>query len=268
MKMISIRAFPLLVLFGMVLNLCPMTRQDSQGNAQSIPKASLSTPQGAEAAKSTFEGLREPVSTGNVQCDQNWLSTRSADLISPAGVRASVELRGKTLVGKTADDNRCETTWILHLAGQGIPQSIAMDTRDDEFYYEHIFEMNGWSKDGRLLLMSQIVAAGDWDQTTPVVYDTQNHKMWLVELAPLFEKFTNKDCPVYFRPMGFTGSSRVLLSVGSFDESDLAPGEKPCFQNSRWELDYAQKSVTMVPSAATFERFGTVSGKSSSPARE
>ena len=221
-----------------------------------------------ETPKSTPAQLREPVSTGNVQCDQNWLSTRSADLISPAGVLASVELRGKTLVGKSVDDNRCETTWILHLTSQGTSQTIVVDTRDDELYSEQIFEMNGWSKDGRLLLMSQIVAAGDWDQTTPVVYDIQNRKMWLTELAPLFEKYTSKDCPVYFRPMGFTTSHKVLLSVGSFDESDPNPGEKPCFQNSRWTFDYIQKRITKASSTGAFESFGKVSGKSSSPARE
>jgi hypothetical protein len=94
------------------------------------------------------------------------LSSRSAELISPVGIRASFERRGKTLVGKTSDDNRCETTWILHLADQGPPQTLLVDTRDDEWYYEQIFEMNGWSKDGTRLLMSQIVAAGDWDENT------------------------------------------------------------------------------------------------------
>ena len=258
----------LLAAFGVALSLRPLNLPDSQGNGQGILKASLSSRQSAKVAKPTPDRLPEPVSTGNVQCDQNWLSTRSADLISTAGVRASVEVRGKTLFGKTADDNRCETTWILHLTGPGLPETIVVDIRDDEWYYEHIFEMNGWSKDGSLLLMSQIEAAGDWDQTTPIVYDTQNHRTWLVELAALFEKFVNKDCSVYFRPMGFTSSGGVLLSVASFDETDPELGQKPCFQNSRWELNYTQKGVTKVQSDTAFESFGTVTGKSSSPARD
>lgn len=260
----------LLAAFGLTLDLRSLTLPDSQGNGQSIPKASLSTRQSAEVAKLASGGLREPVSTGNVQCDQNWLSTRSADLISPSGVTASVELRGKMRVGKTTDDNRCETTWILHLAGKGTSQTIVIDTRDDELYYEHIFEMAGWSKDGSLLLMSQIQTAGDWDETTPVIYDIQNHRMWRIELALLFDKFAPKDCPVYFRTMGFTSSGKIMLGVGSLDQSDPspAPGEKPCFQDSLWELDYIQKRVTRVSDSAAYESFGTLAGKRSSPSRE
>jgi hypothetical protein len=268
MKLSSTPALLLIASFGIALNLLPLSRREMRGNGQTIPKASLTAGQSTEVARSISEGLREPVSTGNVQCDQNWLSSRSAELISPAGVRASVELRGKTLAGKTTEDNRCETTWILHLTDQGPPQVFVVDTRDDEWYYEHIFEMNAWSKDGTLLLMSQIEAAGDWDQTTPVIYNIQDHRMWLIELAPLFDNFTPKDCSLYFRPLGFTSSGKVLLNVGSLNESDLEPGEKPCFQNSRWELAYTQKRVSKVSSAASFERFGTVAGKGSSPAQD
>ena len=268
MRISPVRVLLLLTSFGMTLNLLPQDGPDSKAKVQSATDTHRTTRQGGEAPKLSLARLREPVSTGNVQCDQNWLSTRSADLISPAGVRASVELRGATLFGKTADDNRCETTWILHISGQGSPHDITVDTRDDEWYYEHIFEMNGWSKDGTLLLMSQIEAAGDWDQTTPVIYNIQDHRMWLIELAPLFDNFTPKDCSLYFRPMGFTKSGKIMLDVGSLDESDSEPGEKPCFQNSLWALDYTAKSVTKVLKTAAFESFGTVSGKSSSPARD
>jgi hypothetical protein len=268
MKMRSTSSLLLLTAFGVALDLRSVALPDSQGNGHSIPKVSLSTRQSAEVAKPASGGLREPVSTGNVRCDENWLSTRSADLISPSGVTASVELRGKMLVGKTTDDNRCKTTWILHLVGKGTSQTIIIDTRDDELYYEHIFEMDGWSKNGSLLLMSQIQTAGDWDETTPVVYDIQNQRMWRTELAPLFDKFTPKDCPVYFRTMGFASSGKIMLDVGSLDQSDPSPGEKPCFQNSLWELDYTQKRVTRVSESAAFESFGTLSGKRSSPSRE
>src|SRR6266852_1085883 len=132
MKIEPIRDLLLLTSLGMALNLLPQDGPDSKAKVHSTTNAHPATRQGGETPKSSLARLREPVSTGNVQCDQNWFSTRSADLISPAGVRASVELSGKTLVGKTADDNRCETTWILHLSGQGSPQDIAVDTRDDE----------------------------------------------------------------------------------------------------------------------------------------
>jgi len=230
--------------------------------------ASLSTRENAQVANPPSRGLREPVSTGNIQCDRNWLSTRSANLISPSGITASVELRGKMLVGKTTDDSRCETTWILHLAGKGTSQTIVLDTRDDELCYEHVFEMDGWSRNGSLLLLSQILTAGDWDETTPLVYDIQNHRIWRIELAPLFDKFAPKDCPVYFRAMGFTSPGKIMLDVGSLDQNDPSPGEKPCFQNSVWELDYTQKRVAKVSDDHTFESFGTVSGKRSSPSRE
>jgi hypothetical protein len=156
----------LIASFGVALNLLPLSRREMHGNGQGIPNLRLTATQDTEVTKSTSQSLREPVSTGNVECDQSWLSSRSAELISPVGIRASVERRGKTLVGKTSDDNRCETTWILHLADQGPPQTLLVGTRDDEWYYEQIFEMNGWSKDGTRLLMSQIVAAGDWDENT------------------------------------------------------------------------------------------------------
>jgi hypothetical protein len=91
--------------------------------------------------------------------------------------------------------------------------------------------MNGWSKDGSLLLMSQIEAAGDWDQTTPVIYDIKNHEARLIVLSPLFEEFTPGNCPIFFRSLGFTRSGKVLLNVGSLNESELEPGEKSCFQN-------------------------------------
>lgn len=264
----STLAFLLVATLGIVLNLFPSGHLESNGNDRSMPEVSIITSQSGEVAKPTPHALREPVSTGNVQCDQNWLSSQSAELISPAGIRASVELRGKTLAGRTIDDNRCETTWILHLMDDGSPQTFVVDMRDDDWYSEEIFEMNGWSKDGKLLLMSQIVAAGDWDETTPIVYDVKDRLTRIVVLSPLFDEFVPENCSIFFRPLGFTSSGKVLLNVGSLNESDLEPGEKSCFENSRWELDYTQKRVIKVLSAATFERFGTVSGKSSSSTRD
>jgi hypothetical protein len=98
----------LIGLFGIAMKVFPGNRPDLSGEGQNIVSMGFTAHQDAKIAKSAPEALREPLSTGNVQCDQNWLSTRSAELISPSGVRASVEVRGKTLFGKATDDNRCE----------------------------------------------------------------------------------------------------------------------------------------------------------------
>ena len=134
--------------------------------------------------------LKESVSTGNVQCDQNWLSSTSATLASPRGDAASLALRGQILRGKSSDDNRCLTTWSLNINTADSVETIVVGKRDDEWYCEHLFEMNGWSKDGKLLLMSMITDAGDWDETIPIVFDVRTRQVHRIELAPLFSKVT------------------------------------------------------------------------------
>lgn len=86
----------------------------------------------------------------------------------------SVELNGKSILGETKDDNRCVTTWTVHVIRKDSAEEIVADTRLDDWYDEHYFEINGWSRAGRFLLMSIMTDAGDCDETIPVIYDMEN----------------------------------------------------------------------------------------------
>ena len=56
-----------------------------------------------------------------------------------------------------------------------------------EWAQENSFEINAWSNDGKMVLASQIEAQGDWDETTPVIFDFSTNQHWRVELYPLFK---------------------------------------------------------------------------------
>jgi len=204
--------------------------------------------------------MQEPASTSNVQCDQSWLRGESETVSSSTGTRAYVELNGKTLVGKSKDDNRCYTKWILHISSPGskIWSDIVVQKKDQEWYYEHEFDIIGWSADGSHLLLAIVSDAGDWDETIPVIYDVLQKKFWVVELDPLFRPDVKKDCLLYFRPLGFTDNLEVGLEVGALDQDDLPEGQKPCFATSRWSLNFSKPSVHQLSIGVPLQHYGLV----------
>jgi hypothetical protein len=166
---------------------------------------------------------------------------------SNRGFAAAVELRVK-IVG-AEKQRHCTTSWILHVRRQnGQPESITVAEREDapednEWVQENSFEVNAWSSDGSILLASQIEAQGDWDETTPIVYDFNTGQHWSPQLYPLFKKFIHADCHVVYRPLGFAQDGRVLISAMSTDE-DREPGTKACFGDSRWYLDFRNNAIS------------------------
>jgi hypothetical protein len=202
--------------------------------------------------------LRQPVSTDVVECDADPGPRQSAVVVSPRGERASVELRGENIPGISKDDDRCRTQWILHITVDGKPRAMYVATQEDGPDVEHYFEIIGWSRDGSLLLMSMISAAGDWDYTGPVIYDTEGQRIWRSDLAEVFDQITPSNCSLYFRPLGFDSNERILIDVSPLDADDLAEGEKPCFEASRWRFDFLRESVEPVSADASIEKFGIV----------
>ena len=166
---------------------------------------------------------------------------------SKVGFSAAVELR-VSVVGKDKQ-RHCTTSWILHVRGQdGQPRSVSVGERDDvpednEWVQENSFEIIAWSPDGSMLLASEIEAQGDWDETTPVIYDFNSSHHWHVQLHPLFKKLIGPDCYVVYRPLGFAQDGRVLLSAMSTDD-DREPGTKPCFVTSQWYLDFRRNTIS------------------------
>jgi hypothetical protein len=181
-------------------------------------------------------------------------------VVSPAGFEARASLQAKAAAGKSDDNQRCVTIWTVMVSRRGAPwRRVFHDQRDDD--YEFSFEINGWSEDGKLLLLSMIAMAGDWDETTPVVYDAEKNKSYEIPLTPLFDHVTPKHCVLYFRPLGFSASHQVLLDVGPLNSDDLPPGQKPCFAESQWALDYVQKRVKRVATDSEPQKFGSVAGE-------
>jgi hypothetical protein len=168
---------------------------------------------------------------------------------SQRGFSAAVELR-VSLAGEDKQQ-RCTTSWILHVRKpNGQARSITVADRqdspeDNEWVQENSFEINAWSSDGSMLLASQVEAQGDWDETTPIVYDFNSGQHWHRQLQPLFEKFVRPDCNVIYRPLRFAEDGRVLISAMSTDE-DREPGTKPCFRSSRWYLDFRSNALSRV----------------------
>lgn len=168
---------------------------------------------------------------------------------SNAGFAAAVELRLK--VTGTDKQRRCTTSWVLHIRDENKqPKSITIAEREDrpednEWTQENSFEINAWSRDGKSVLISQIEAQGDWDETTPIIYDFQSDKQWRIELNPLFKKLIPADCYVVYRPIRFADDERVLISASSTD-TDREPGTTPCFEDSLWQLDFRRSSIARV----------------------
>jgi hypothetical protein len=208
--------------------------------------------------KSAVPQMQKPVGTSNVQCDQSWLHGESNTVSSNTGARAYVELTGKTLVGKTQDDNRCYTTWTLHISSPGSKtwNAIVVHKKDEEWYFEHDFEIIGWSVDGKRLLLAIMSAAGDGDETIPVIYDVGNKKFWVVNLHPLFKQYEGETCTLYFRPLGFTSEGDIGLDLGALDQDDLPEGQKPCFATSRWSLTFPTSSVHQLANSVPLQHYG------------
>ena len=79
---------------------------------------------------------------------------------SKAGFSAASELRAR-VTGK-GSQRHCLTSWILHLRRQNSQdRTLMVAQRDDvpednEWMQENIFEIEAWSKDGKMVLISQI----------------------------------------------------------------------------------------------------------------
>ena len=166
---------------------------------------------------------------------------------SKAGFSAAVELRVRvTGIGK---QRRCVTSWLLHVRdGSGKPRRIAVAEREDvpednEWAQENSFEINAWSNDRRVLLMSEVQVLGDGDETTPIIYDFVHQTRWRIELQPLFEEFIPADCYVVYRALRFADDGKVLIEAMSTDD-DREEGTKACFPDSRWRLDFRNRRIS------------------------
>ncbi len=164
---------------------------------------------------------------------------------SKTGYSAAVELRTK--ITGAGSERRCATSWRLHVrVKEGPERSITVAEREDRpgdnEWIQNTFEINAWSKDGNLLLTSQIEAQGDWDETTPIVFDFNSNSFHRAELYPLFKKFIRSGCFVLYRPLGFTRAGRVLISAVSTD-GDREGRTKACFPETLWEVDMSHGTV-------------------------
>jgi hypothetical protein len=178
-----------------------------------------------------------------VTCENAGANT-SESVKSSLGFVASVEV--KATIHGAGKNKVCLTSWTLRVRDTNTPlASIEVESREDrpednEWSNENSFNVIGWSPDGARLLASTVAAAGDWDETTPVVYDFQRRKWWRVDLAPLFQKLVPHDCLVYFRPVGFTPTGKVAIFVDSFEH------DRPCFRASHWTLDYEKQTIQSI----------------------
>jgi len=171
---------------------------------------------------------------------------------SATGVSAAVELR--VAVTGSGNHRRCVTSWNLHVRGKDRKQlTVTVAERedhpgDDEWVQENSFEMEAWSRDGKMLLLSQIESQGDWDETTPITFDFDSGSFRRVELHSLFKKRIPPDCYVVYRALRFSNDGRVLISAVSTDD-DRESGTKPCFAESLWKLNAQDSSIVPVSSS-------------------
>lgn len=178
-----------------------------------------------------------------VSCEYPGANT-STSVKSRHGYTARLEV--KAVRHGKGKEQRCLTSWILRVsAPDGSSAPIEIQSSEDkpdsnEWIYENSFELIGWSQDGVRVLAATVTAGGDWDETTPVVYDFQQHKWWRVELAPVFRSVVPQDCAVDFRPSGFISNDEVLILAGPFDD------ETQCFKKSHWALNYAKRAVRKI----------------------
>lgn len=203
---------------------------------------------------STF-AAQEPkplADAGIVTCDHPEAGGMSQWLTSRADFSAAVELRA--VITGTGDQRHCITSWNLHVRGNGLTEKvIEVGQRDDhpddnEWIEENSFDLDAWSPDGTMVLVSQIEAQGDWDETTPIIFDFRSGQHWRTELYPVFKKRIPKDCYVVYRALGFSKDGSVLISAMSTDD-DREPGTRACFPESLWKLDFRSDAITRAPSS-------------------
>jgi hypothetical protein len=187
---------------------------------------------------------------GTVTCDYSPpAGSRSQWVKSSAGFSAAVELQ--TAIIELGSHRRCVTSWKLHVRGKGgNEQVITVGQRDDtpddtEWVQENSFQIDGWSKDGNIVVTSQIQAQGDWDETTPILFDFTTKRYSRVELFPLFKEMIPADCNVVYRVLGVSDNRTVLISAFSTDD-DRDSGTPQCFAESRWRLDSRNRTVSRV----------------------
>lgn len=198
------------------------------------------------ATAQSAKNAKPLVSASAVTCEDAG-ENYSKPVKSRVGFTASVEVKA-VREGK-GKERRCITSWILRASGpQMASTSTAVQTREDkpsdnEWGYENGFDVIGWSKDGVRLLTAAVQAGGDWDETTPIVYDFQTHKSWRVDGASIFSKVVPKDCLVYFRPVRFAPTGEVVILVAPFED------DARCFVKSLWSLDYERQTVQKIRDA-------------------
>jgi hypothetical protein len=189
---------------------------------------------------------------GTVTCDDHAPAGSLKWVTSRAGNAAAVEVL--VAITGTGDSRHCITDWKLHVRDKdGKGRTVPVDQRDDtpedsEWVQENSFEVDAWSNDGTMVLASQIEAQGDWDETTPIVFDFKTNAYKRVELLPLFKKLIPSGCNVVYQALGFSDDGQVLISAMSTDLEDRVPGTKACFPESRWKLDFHQNRISRVPS--------------------
>jgi hypothetical protein len=160
---------------------------------------------------------------------------------SNSGVAAALEVR--VAITGSGKQRVCRTDWILHIRERdGRKRAINIAQREDspddnEWIEENSFEINAWSSDGRMVLISEIQAQGDWDETTLIIYDFESGHYWRVELYPLFKAMLPKDCYVVYRPVRFDENGQAIISAMSTDD-DREEGTPACFPESLWQLDF------------------------------
>jgi len=189
----------------------------------------------------------KPSATASSDCESPG-DNKSSLVRSPRGFSVAVEMQAN--IQGLGKDKRCHTSWLLHIEKSGdSPKTIEVDGREDapddnEWSVDNEFDVISWSRDGTRMLGTIVIAGGDYDETSPVVYDHTKNKWWRVALEPIFRKMIAKDCLVLFRPYGFSSDGNVLVFASS---SEVQYGAtKECFSPSRWELDYEKKSFTRV----------------------
>jgi hypothetical protein len=186
---------------------------------------------------------QKPASTKAVDCiDKSSQALRSPIVIGPTGDRAFAEVRCD-LVGAGTPIQWRTYIWSLHLAASGKPFSDhgVWRTRDSN-PAEAQFEVFGWSADGNNLLAATVIAAGDWDETTPVIYSVKDDKLWRVPLEPLFKRIVTPKCLLHFDPLGFSRDGMIGLHVMGL-ETPYLDGQKPCIERGTWLLDFRSLRV-------------------------
>jgi len=189
---------------------------------------------------------------GTVTCEDHARAGSLKWVTSIAGYAVAPEL--SVSIAGTGDSRHCITDWKLHVRGKdGKGRTVPVAQRDDspedaEWVEENSFEIDAWSNDGTMVLASQVEAQGDWDETTPIVFDFKANAFYRVELFALFKKLFPSDCYVVYRALGFSDDRRVLISAMSTDD-DREPGTKACFPERRWKLDYIRNRISPASSS-------------------